>query len=327
MTTSPQALPSATGRQRWGWLTAATAVAVYLLIVLGGVVRITGSGMGCGPDWPLCNGQLVPTMDLPTFIEWVHRLVAAAVSILVFVVAARAWWPGRRLSPSPGAAVFRRVAAAAVALLVLQVLLGAVTVWMELPPASVILHLGTAMVLFAVLLVGGCRALTSARRPARDPAGAVTWAAAGCGLLVVLAGALVANLGAAPACQGFPLCNGSVVPEGGWRIQLHWGHRLLAYLLVAWVLYLPVYVGRRRSDPPVRAAAGLSALLVAAQLGIGAVMVLAGLPKGLQVLHLAAGTALFGALVVTAELTARTPISAGADAGSVGVRESAARGA
>src|SRR2546422_10450866 len=66
---------------RLAW-TAATFT--YLLIILGSVVRITGSGMGCGDYWPLCHGRLFPPLDdIGTLIEWNHRLVAAVVSILV----------------------------------------------------------------------------------------------------------------------------------------------------------------------------------------------------------------------------------------------------
>ena len=81
--------------RRWGRLAAAAAAATYALIVFGGIVRITGSGMGCGDDWPLCDGRLIPPMDLETMIEYGHRLAAAAVSVLVVLLAALAWWPGR----------------------------------------------------------------------------------------------------------------------------------------------------------------------------------------------------------------------------------------
>ena len=57
------------------------------LIVLGGVVRITGSGMGCGDHWPLCDGEWFPPLDLPTLIEIGHRWAAALVSLFVFAVA------------------------------------------------------------------------------------------------------------------------------------------------------------------------------------------------------------------------------------------------
>src|SRR6266568_3586329 len=74
---------------RLAWTAAAFT---YLLIILGAIVRITGSGMGCGEHWPLCNGRLLPPLDLPTLIEYGHRLAAAAVSGLVAALAAYAWW-------------------------------------------------------------------------------------------------------------------------------------------------------------------------------------------------------------------------------------------
>src|SRR5229473_3177544 len=65
---------------RLAWI---AATGTYLLIVLGAVVRITGSGLGCGEHWPLCNGRLLPPLDLPTLIEYAHRLVAALAALLL----------------------------------------------------------------------------------------------------------------------------------------------------------------------------------------------------------------------------------------------------
>src|SRR2546428_9198827 len=73
----------------------AAAVCTYLLIVLGAVVRITGSGLGCGEHWPLCNGHLFPPLnDIGTVIEWSHRLVAGRRTQLVAVVAIPGLPPG-----------------------------------------------------------------------------------------------------------------------------------------------------------------------------------------------------------------------------------------
>src|SRR5689334_13223634 len=107
------------------------ATCTYLLIVLGAVVRITGSGLGCGDHWPLCNGHLFPPLsDIPTVIEWSHRLVAAVVSVLVVGLAMLGWRLRGAGSLEPGV----RAAYAAVVLLVIQVLLGAVTVKTGLTP-------------------------------------------------------------------------------------------------------------------------------------------------------------------------------------------------
>src|SRR5213596_1025965 len=94
---------------RLAW-TAATFT--YLLVILGAIVRITGSGLSCGEHWPLCNGTLLPPLDLPTMIEYGHRLAAAAVSGLVTALAAYAWWLRHRPPPSstalhrPGVAAY-----------------------------------------------------------------------------------------------------------------------------------------------------------------------------------------------------------------------------
>src|SRR2546421_1269222 len=81
--------------RRFTRLARLAATCTYLLIVLGAIVRITGSGMGCGEHWPLCNGRLLPPLDVPTLIEYGHRLAAAAVSVLVAALAADAWGLGR----------------------------------------------------------------------------------------------------------------------------------------------------------------------------------------------------------------------------------------
>src|SRR5688572_1955877 len=78
--------------RRFTALAWSAAACTYLLIVLGAVVRITGSGMGCGDHWPLCNGRLFPPLnDIGTVIEWSHRLLASVVSVLVATLAFVAW--------------------------------------------------------------------------------------------------------------------------------------------------------------------------------------------------------------------------------------------
>ena len=98
--------------RRFVQLAWAAAVATYLLIILGAIVRITGSGMGCGDDWPLCNGSLLPPLDLPTMIEYGHRLAAVAVSVLVVALAVYAWWV-RRPGLAPGVSGVSQAAAMA----------------------------------------------------------------------------------------------------------------------------------------------------------------------------------------------------------------------
>src|SRR5882672_9446632 len=170
--------------RRYTLLAWTAAAATYLLIVLGAIVRITGSGMGCGDHWPLCNGHLFPPLaDIGTVIEWSHRLMAALVSILVAALAGYAGWLSRIPGLAPGVS---RAPLVALGLLVVQIALGAITVKLELPAWTVILHLGTAMLLLATLLAAARGAPPSlAPRAGTGPTRAGLVAAA-LGLVTVL---------------------------------------------------------------------------------------------------------------------------------------------
>jgi len=274
---------------RLAW-TAATFT--YLLIILGAIVRITGSGLGCGEHWPLCNGKLLPPLDLPTMIEYGHRLAAAAVSVLVAALALYTWWI-RRGAGSREPYTPDKMAYVALGLLVVQVLLGAVTVKLSLPPWTVILHLGTAMLLLATLIVVARTAnLTPGASPGipgtpRSRAGSV---ALGLGFVTVLFGALTANLGAASACLGFPLCNDQLIPVGNYLQHVHWTHRLLAYTLFGYGWWWAL---RTRT----RGAWGVVALITL-QVAVAAAMVLLALPAPLQAAHVAVGAAVWAGLVL-----------------------------
>ena len=67
-----------------------TAVMVYLLMVMGGIVRVTGSGLGC-PDWPTCYGHLIPPLELHSIIEYTHRTIAALTGGFIIATVAAAW--------------------------------------------------------------------------------------------------------------------------------------------------------------------------------------------------------------------------------------------
>jgi cytochrome c oxidase assembly protein subunit 15 len=258
------------------WIAAASA---YLLIVLGAVVRISGSGMGCGDHWPLCNGHFFPPLnDIPTVIEWSHRLMAALVSVLVLALGGLAWRGAGSLEPGARGAAYT-----AVVLLIIQVLLGAVTVKTGLTPVLVILHLATAMLLLA-------RLIAAARAP---------WILApgsrlllGLTFITVVFGALTANLGAAAACGGFPLCNGQIIPTSGPLAAIHWTHRLLAYALAGYLIWWVVRSADRR-------AWGLLAI-VALQIAIAATMIQLGFPGALQGAHVAIGAGVWAAVVIAA---------------------------
>jgi heme o synthase len=288
--------------RRLAWTGAALA---FGLIVLGGVVRITGSGMGCGDHWPLCDGRWFPPLDLPTLIEIGHRWAAALVSIVVLATTGVAWIR-HRTEPR-----LRDPATLAFVLLVVQVLLGAVTVKLALPPWVVITHFANAMVLLAILIVTALRATEP--ETASSPLPRHRWhrlvlSVAGLGFVVILFGAQVANFHAGLLCLGLPLCNGAILPPATPLASLHWTHRVLAFTFVALLLVLTVRL-QRLSDPGsrmVRRWVVVVLLIALLQIGLGGAMVLQLLPPGLRVAHLLVGTSLWGALVVLAFYSNRT---------------------
>src|SRR5690349_817970 len=128
-------------------LTLATAGAVWGLIVLGGLVRVTGSGTGCGESWPMCNGHLLPGLEYHELIEWNHRLFATLVGgLMIATVGATLLWYRR---PRPMAAL----AGLAAATYIGQAILGGITVLLHLDQTWVAAHMGNSMLLLASVIL------------------------------------------------------------------------------------------------------------------------------------------------------------------------------
>ncbi|MBV9356887.1 MAG: COX15/CtaA family protein, partial [Chloroflexi bacterium] len=123
----------------------AAAVFTYATIVMGAVVRVSDSGLGC-PDWPTCYGSFVPPPDLHAWIEWTHRSVSAVASVLMLAttLAAWAWRRSDRL--------ILVMATLVPVLLPIQILIGRIVVLLELPAMAVLVHLGFALVILALLV-------------------------------------------------------------------------------------------------------------------------------------------------------------------------------
>ncbi len=297
------ALPPSPDAGRFRWLALGASLSTFLLIVIGGIVRVTGSGLGCGEHWPLCNGQWFPPLDLPTFIELSHRIVAALLTPLVLGTAFVAWRRYRRVRWVVAPAVW------AVALLIVQILLGAVTVRLSLPPAIVALHLANALALLALLLVATVVAFQLGRDPRvgqslfhfdRLSSLVVTTALGVYGLLIT--GALVTAAHAGAACEGWPLCNGSLTPATaqGW---LHMSHRYVAATVGVMILISAVQAWRlRRSDTAVFVAAMTTGALFLGQILVGRQNVLSSFPTFINGLHIATASAVWAGMVVFAVL-------------------------
>ncbi len=294
------------GRQSIRWLALAVAIAGYLLIVIGGTVRVTGAGLGCGPEWPLCNGRLVPGWDLLAWIEYVHRLIALAVILLTGAVAVASW-----RARSPGRWMVRLPLIAA-GLVLVQAMLGAITVWTHLEAAVVALHLGVALSYLAVALVLAFRTWfpALARVAGRSPLRPWLVAALGAVFLLMLSGAYTAKRGAGFACPEWPFCGGFWIPTGWTNVDVHLTHRLIA--LVAVLLVAGVAWKARRVRGESRWAVGLvtaAAVLMVAQVFVGAANIWFRLHPAVSVAHLAVATIVW-VLLVLAVLADRALASA-----------------
>ena len=291
----------------------------YALIVFGAIVRISGSGMGCGDHWPRCYGRWFPPMDQPTLvIEWTHRLLAAITVAMVALLVLAAF----RKRGEPGVSGPRgvlRAALLAAALIVVQALLGMVTVRMGNTAWATVAHLLNGALLLAALAANVLRAgglggrLAAGATAARTRAARGAAAAAGIALCTVLFGGLTAKIpGANTACEGFPLCRGSLLPAIPAQ-HVQFTHRILAFLLFFHVLGLMIGFARRREAPAVIGLVRIAFALICLQLVIAAGMVEMHLPPAMRSLHEADGIAIWLTLFTLAWVARFSSTSASRD--------------
>lgn len=276
----------------------------YIQIVFGAIVRITGSGMGCGDHWPRCLGSWLPDLgNAQTAIELGHRALGTLLgaSILLLYLFA---WRGKRGGEENSQRAFR---GAQLSLLVVIAvgLLGRSAVKTGLEPYVVVVHLVGAIALLALL---GTTALRAGGFGAANVAGGVTdrtyrsaGAAVGLAFLVLVMGALTANVPtAAGSCGGFPWCRTGMASGPGLHIQLT--HRVLAFLLLFHVMGIAMGIAKRGAPAVVARAARISFGLIILQIVIAAALVEMHLPRGLQSLHQAVGTLAWFSIFVFAML-------------------------
>lgn len=286
-----------------------TIVATFVLIVVGGVVRISESGLGCGPagsgthGWPLCGGRVVPFIETSAMIEFTHRVLAAIVGLLIVLVV---WQAFRRLRSHRWLV---RGAVVALALVLAQAVLGGLTVEQNLHEVLVAAHLGLAMLLLGLLIA--LRRGTFEGSPGEGGAGGalrpLAATAAVLLLATIVAGGYMAGTkragaegapvaGAHLACgKEFPTCAGRALPFGmDEMVDVHLTHRSFMYLTAIALLAL-ILVARRRG---VRSRAfPLLGVLLGGQILLGAMNVWLGEHGELVVAHLTLATLLWGTVI------------------------------
>lgn len=275
---------------RWaGW---ASLVANTGIVVTGGAVRLTGSGLGC-PTWPRCTeDDFTPhgALDFHSAIEFGNRLltfVLVAVAVLTFVAAVRT---GRRHLVG--------LAAVLAAGIPLQAVIGGITVLTDLNPWIVSLHL-----LLSMALVGlSVRFLQVLDRPTPavgGPATTLAWIVLAAAWVVLYLGTVVTGSG--------PHAGDAYSPRNGLD-PLQWSqlHADAVFLYLGLTIGLLLCLMAVRAD---RAAVRVVVWLLVAQLAqgaIGFVQYFNDLPELLVGLHML-GAAILSALTTAALLRVRHP--------------------
>jgi heme A synthase len=333
------------GLRRFRRLADLTAVVTFLLIVVGGVVRVSSSGLGCGPGgsgtkgWPLCGGDVIPLVgDENRLIEFSHRLLASVVVALIALLCWRAYRDLRERRWALRGSVLAGI------LVLAQAVLGGLTVEHSLAEELVAAHLGTAMLLLGLLLWLGAKArseaaVESGAAVASPVRGLKPYAAVAAVLLLsaIVAGGYMAGTeeegvsevgpnisGAHLACgHMFPECgSGKFLPFGNNRLtDIHLTHRALVYAAtIAIIVLLSVAFARGSRDRLL----ALAALLLLFQLLLGALNVWLGEHGPLIVAHLTVATLLWAAIVSIAYRVAWLPSPASSPERAPRVEASAA---
>lgn len=271
--------------------TVVTVASVWFLVIVGGVVRVTESGLGC-PDWPFCTSTLLPEANIESVIEYAHRVVAAWVTVCVLTVLVLGWkyfrhradvlWP----------------AAIALVLLPIQAVLGWAAIEFDLAGQMVSVHFMMGMTFLAT----NAATLAAAWRPVAPDGRALpvpgisrafaiwAWIGMAIGLGVVLLGTTVMATGAWNACDtDWPMCNGGFASGGGLAI-VQVAHRMFGYSLAAVAVVLAVLTMRGRGP---RLLGTLPLIAVLIQIGFGVWVVVSG--TNFTVYRIASGAHVAGA--------------------------------
>ena len=256
-------------------------------------------------SWPLCHGEFIPEYAFETMVEYSHRLVTGVEGLLILGLAVTAF-PLRRRYPE-----LKALLPLMIGTLLLQSGMGAWAVMAPQTPADhgdPLRHLAR---LLRLRLPHHARALGDdghRRAAARAvPAGyrALAWATLLWTVVVAYVGAYMRHSGAELACYTWPLCNGSLVPDlASPGVAVAWGHRLVALIALALVIWLALWSRRFASLRPDLYRTGLWALVfVLAQAAGGAFVTLSRLSLASTLSHAALMALLFAALADGARRT------------------------
>lgn len=279
-----------------------TIIAVYFLIMVGGVVRATGAGMGC-PDWPKCFGQWIPPTDasqlpenyqeiykdhgyadapfnaIKTWTEYVNRLIGVSIGFLIFLtlVCAAGYWSDRR-------SIFW-LSLAAFILVGFQGWLGSVVVASNLAPWLVTVHMLAALLIVGLLITARAAvARLEHDKPYHAWVGRLLFACLALSCVQIALGThvreaideIALDLGADRRAEWIGALGLSVLVHRSFSIVI-----LFTNAGALWLLRR-----NRTAPPPVTWAAYGVVGCIVAEITVGAVLFYAAMPAVLQPVHL-----------------------------------------
>ena len=327
-------------------------ILVFVVVVWGALVRLTGSGLSI-PEWPIINGSLLPplssgdwlavyktyylevhditditvagVMPLSEFktmfaIEYIHRLIAAVVGVLFLVLAIQVWRKKSRRG------LIGKIMAAALVLLLLQIILGGIVVREELKAQLVAFHLGAAYLFFAMILWAYLKISSphAARQHSADSnrVSTAAWIATCVLFLQIISGGLMAGSGAGFMLNTFPKIGDVWVPSlsilfsgayGGFFANLFQNQVLIQFIHRWWILAVIVAIGfihakamKAGLSPRGRLAILAAGTVLILQLLLGIGNLVMKVPFYMSISHSATALVLFALMVITTfEVTSR----------------------
>lgn len=289
--------PLVSGEGLFRRLAVVTALFAYLQIALGGLVRVSGSGLGC-PDWPLCNGRPYPPANVHSIIEYSHRAVGSVTGVLIIGTVVTAWIVFRKRRP-----LVAWLATASLIGVVGEGILGGIVVANELAPWLVVVHLGLAMIILGFLVATAVAAMPpSAGVPDRNFRRLAAIAAAAT-YVMMLTGSTVVASSADQSCNSWPLCGGGFALDfSGVNAftMLHRGIVLVVGLLLLHVLSKAFRRWRGMKGMGPIAGLAIGALVLQIAVGAGSAVGGGAIFDGL---HIAIASLVWSGVLATALLT------------------------
>lgn len=269
-------------------VTLVALLSLAFIVVTGGAVRLTGSGLGC-PDWPTCDGtRIVAPLEKHAMVEFVNRTVTGVVSVAVIV----AVLGSLRRSPRRHDLVW--LSAGLVAGVVAQIVLGGLTVLFELAPPLVMGHFLLSIAILADALVLHWRAGQPDGAPRRP---LVATGLRALGAAVTAATAVVILLGTVVTAAG-PHAGDRETPRLG--VSLHRAaqvHGLAVVGLLALVVTTLALLRRSRAPWVVQRRGAVLLAVLLAQGAVGYAQYFTGVPPLLVGIHIAGAVAVWAAAV------------------------------